>query len=202
MYLGAAAETPATNAAVEATAGQIVLYRGKPATTYFFASSGGMTEDIENAFIGAAAEPWLLGVSDPYEKSASADWKVTLTFGAAAQRLSGLVKGSFKGIEVLSRGVSPRIVSALVLGSAGTTTVNGPELAGRLGLSSTWAFFSVRTAGHVHREPDRSGRSPNVPATAPVPTPPAPPAPAGPQGGAQAPAGAASVSGTGGVSAG
>jgi stage II sporulation protein D len=67
MYLGVAAETAQTNAAVAATAGQIVLYDGKPATTYFFASSGGMTENIENSFLGAAPEPWLKGVADPYD---------------------------------------------------------------------------------------------------------------------------------------
>src|SRR5580700_2812915 len=44
MYLGATAETATTNAAVTATAGQIVEYAGKPAITYYFASSGGMTE--------------------------------------------------------------------------------------------------------------------------------------------------------------
>src|SRR5271166_5657868 len=59
VYRGRAAETPQTDAAVAATAGQIVLYDGQPAATYFFASSGGMTESIENSFIGAQPEPWL-----------------------------------------------------------------------------------------------------------------------------------------------
>lgn len=40
MYLGKAAETPRTNAAVAATAGQIVTYAEKPAITYFYADSG------------------------------------------------------------------------------------------------------------------------------------------------------------------
>src|SRR5580704_5330410 len=52
MYRGVAAETAATNAAVAATAGQIVTYGGRPAITYYFASSGGMTENIENSFLG------------------------------------------------------------------------------------------------------------------------------------------------------
>ena len=57
VYRGVAAETAQTNAAVTATAGQVVLYGGRPATTYFFASSGGITENVENAFPGAAPEP-------------------------------------------------------------------------------------------------------------------------------------------------
>jgi SpoIID/LytB domain protein len=199
VYQGAAAETAATNAAVAATAGQVVLYRGKPVTTYFFASSGGTTESIENAFIGSSPEPWLLGVSDPYDASAQARWKVSLGFTTVARRLQGILKGSFRGIEVLTRGVSPRIVSAVVLGSAGNTPVSGPELAGRLGLNSTWAYFSVRIRNHVKREPDRSGRSPGGVAPKPVPTPPSPPA-NGPQGGAQAPP-VGSASSAGGESA-
>ena len=53
MYGGVEAETPATDAAVAATGGQIVTYDGKPAVTYFFASSGGHTESIQNVWAGA-----------------------------------------------------------------------------------------------------------------------------------------------------
>ena len=156
VYKGAAAETPQSNAAVAATAGQIVTYAGAPAVTYFFASSGGRTENIENSFIGAAAEPWLKGVSDPYETSAS-DWSISMSMASASSRLAGLVKGSFTGIEVLKRGVSPRVVSAYVLGSGGETLVSGPELEYRLGLPSAWAYFSIQTGTSIVHEPDLSG---------------------------------------------
>ncbi len=79
-----------------------------------------------------------------------------MSFAAAATRLRGLFRGAFRGIEVLRRGYSPRIVAAYVLGSAGRTEVDGPELASRLGLDSTWAYFSVRTAHGVTPEPDLS----------------------------------------------
>jgi stage II sporulation protein D len=85
-----------------------------------------------------------------------------MSFAAARARLSGLVRGSFRGVEVIRRGVSPRIVSALVLGSRGTTRVSGPELATRLGLASTWAYFSVLSGAGLRREPDRSGRAPSA----------------------------------------
>jgi stage II sporulation protein D len=202
VYKGAAAETATTNAAVTATAGQIVLYAGQPAITYFFASSGGMTEDVANAWPGAAPEPWLQAVADPYEDVAAAAWKVSMSFASAAARLKGLVRGAFAGIEVLKRGVSPRIVAAEVLGSAGVAQVSGPELQARLGLQSTWAYFSVRNGATLTREPDVSGRQP--PSAAGTPAPSASPAPSAeapaaagapttsaasssPQGGAQAP---------------
>jgi SpoIID/LytB domain protein len=197
MFLGKAAETSRSNAAVAATAGQIVTYGGQPAVTYFFASSGGHTESIQYGFPGATPQPWLVGVSDPYDEGPLHRWTVTMSFASAASRLSGLVDGSFQGIEVLRRGTSPRIVQAAVLGSKGRTLVNGPELEVRLGLSSSWAYFSVKTAKGVQSEPDASGPA------APAPTPPAATPVSGSGGASPTPvAQPARVSGTGGVSAG
>jgi SpoIID/LytB domain protein len=179
VYAGVAAETATTNSAIAATAGQIVLYGGRPATTYFFASSGGVTENIENSFLGAQPEPWLRGVADAYE-GRSSNWRLSMSFSAVSAHLQGLLRGSFRGIEVLKRGVSPRILAAVVLGSGGSTPVSGPELAARLGLTSTWAYFSVKSATGLTREPDRSGQTPGsvapAPPTAPAPLPAGPPA--------------------------
>jgi len=157
VYRGVAAQTPQTNAAVAATAGQIVTYGGRPAITYFFASSGGRTENVENVFLGSEPQPWLRGVVDQYERGDGHTWKKTLSFAATQAKLHDLVRGSFRGIEVLERGFSPRIVSAIILGSAGRTAVSGGELAARLGLLSTWAYFSVREGQATKPEPDRSG---------------------------------------------
>ncbi|MGN6372721.1 MAG: SpoIID/LytB domain-containing protein [Solirubrobacteraceae bacterium] len=156
MYLGKAAETPRTNAAVQATAGQIVTYGGKPAITYFFASSGGHTESAQDAFPGSAPEPWLVGVADPYDGGSLHRWTIELSIHEAGVRLRGLTKGRFKGVEVLRRGSSPRIVSAYILGSKGKMLVSGGQLAERLGMYATWAHFSLRDAHGTHPEPDLS----------------------------------------------
>ncbi len=158
VYRGKAAETSRSNAAVAATAGQIVTYAGQPAITYFFAGSGGQTESVQNAFPGAEPEPWLVSVADPYEEGPLRRWTMTLSFASAASRLSGLVKGAFSGIEVLKRGVSPRIVSANVVGSKGRTPVSGAELEARLGLYSTWAYFSVKNAQVPQPKPSVDGQ--------------------------------------------
>jgi SpoIID/LytB domain protein len=219
VYRGVAAETPQTDTAIADTARQIVTYEGNPAITYFFASSGGRTENVEDGFPGSQPEPWLRGVTDAYE-TAQSDWKLSISFATAAARLKGLVKGSFRGIEVLARGFSPRILTAEVLGSGGGTQVSGPELAARLGLDSTWAYFGVKNGAKVKPEPDRSSQpaatspagaptAPSAPAsTAPAPEgPTATPPPASTaavsstQGGAQAP-GVATGSPDGGVAAG
>jgi stage II sporulation protein D len=157
VYRGAAAYTSQTDAAVAATAGQVVTYAAAPAITYFFASSGGRTESVEDAFAGSTPAPWLRSVRDPYDGGPLHSWTLTLGFSTAAARLSGLVRGRFRGIEVLRRGYSPRILSAYVLGSRGRTLVSGGELAARLGLYDAWAYFSVRRRTAVTAEPDRSG---------------------------------------------
>jgi SpoIID/LytB domain protein len=185
VYRGVAAETSRTNAAVAATAGQIITYHGQPAITYFFASSGGHTEDVQNAFPGSASEPWLLGVPDPYDQGPLHSWTLSLSFAAVAKDLSGLCRGAFRGIEVLSRGASPRILSANILGSAGRTLVSGGELASRLGLYDAWAYFSVKHGASTRQEPDRSAS--------------AAPASAGPEGGAQGPASSEEVTNAGGA---
>ena len=145
MYLGVAAETPSTDAAVAQTRGQVVTYAGRPVVTYFFSTSGGRTENVENSVLGTTPEPWLKSVDDPYDSvSPRHRWAPErMTLRAAGAKLSGLYKGSFRGIRVIRRGVSPRIVLADVIGTKGRTRVSGATLRSRLGLLDTWAYFTT-----------------------------------------------------------
>jgi stage II sporulation protein D len=169
MYGGIAAEIASTDRAVADTAGQVVTYEGEPVVTFFFSTSGGRTEDVENTSLGTAPRPWLKSVEDPYDDvSPRHVWKpVRMSLARAASRLGGLVKGSLRGIRVVERGRSPRIVAADVIGSRGRTRVTGATLRARLGLYDTWAYFT--TIG-VRK--------------APPPQPPAEPGPEGGTGGA------------------
>jgi stage II sporulation protein D len=188
VYRGPAAYTPQSDTAVAATAGQIVTYGGAPAVTYFFASSGGRTEDVEDAFLGALPEPWLRSVADPFDQGPLHDWHVQMSFHSASLRLRGSLRGAFRGIEVLRRGSSPRIITAAVLGSRGRTVIGGAELASRLGLFDTWAYFSV-AHGPGTTPPTTPG-----PTTAPAGSAPAPASPPagtlGGSGGSEGPPGA------------
>ena len=144
VYGGVAAETASTNAAVAATRGQVVTYDGKPVVTFFFSTSGGRTENVENTNVGAGPQPWLKSVEDPYDDvSPKHRWgPLKLTRAQAGAKLAGLVKGRFRGIQVLKRGRSPRIVAADVVGTGGRTRVDGATLRARLGLLDTWAYFT------------------------------------------------------------
>ncbi len=89
-----------------------------------------------------------------------------------------------------------------MLGSRGSSTISGPELASLLGLQSTWAYFSVANGKHVTREPDRSHLQRASTPTTPAPAPAAPATPTGGPVVAAPTAGATSVGATGGASAG
>jgi stage II sporulation protein D len=65
-----------------------------------------------------------------------------MSVGRAQAKLNGLVKGRLRSVKVTKRGVSPRIVSAQVVGTRGSTTVTGATLRARFGLNDTWAYFS------------------------------------------------------------
>ena len=147
VYRGLVSENPRTNAAVRATAGEVVRHGGKVATTFFFSTSGGRTENVENVFYGAAPKPYLVSVGDPYDGgSPKHRWRIALSQRQMQARLGDLVKGRFRGIKVVRRGASPRVIDARVVGSRGSTSVRGAMLRARLGLFDTWAYFAtVRT---------------------------------------------------------
>ena len=161
MYIGIAGEVASTNAAVAQTRGNVVAYGGAPIVTYYFSTSGGRTENVENSFIGAEPKPWLKSVADPLDGASPRHrWIRRMTLAAAGRRLGSLVKGSLRQIKVLRRGRSPRVVRAQVVGTGGTTAVTGPQLRSKLGLFDTWARFTVITSsavrgdGNVPTEPE------------------------------------------------
>jgi stage II sporulation protein D len=155
VYGGIAAETESTDEAVAATDGEVVTYDGEPVVTYFFSTSGGRTEDVENTSLGNEPLPWLKSVEDPYDDASPKHrwgpyrWRLS----TADRRLGSLVKGSFRGIKVLDRGRSPRIISADIIGTRGRTRVDGATLRARLGLYDTWAYFTTIKSGKRRPKP-------------------------------------------------
>jgi stage II sporulation protein D len=150
VYGGVGAEAAKSNQAVDATAGQVVMYAGRIAQTFFFSTSGGHTENNEFSSLGFGqpAIPYLRGVDDPYEAEAGSayeHWKRKFTAARMRSALSGLgLKGRLRKVAVKQRGSSPRIVRAKLVGSGGVTAVTGPQLASALGLPDTWAFFKKK----------------------------------------------------------
>ncbi len=138
MYLGVDHEKPSTTAAVNATAGQVVLYQGQVAKTYFFSTSGGRTMSAEDAW--GTPVPYLVSVPDPYDTvSPHHDWG-PLTFTGA--KLAKLLKlpGSVLDLQP-DLNSSGRVKSLNVVGTKTTASIQATDLRRKLGLRSTW--FSV-----------------------------------------------------------
>ena len=68
------------------------------------------------------------------------------------------MKGSFRSIRVSRRGASPRVVSATIVGSRGTTTATGPQLRARLGLYDSWVYFNSLST-NVTPPPDEGSQT-------------------------------------------
>ncbi|HVT00176.1 MAG TPA: SpoIID/LytB domain-containing protein [Solirubrobacterales bacterium] len=140
VYKGLESEYTSSNAAEEATAGQVLTYEGKIAETLFSACSGGKTESMQNVF--GTAVPYLVGVPDPYDGVCPLhEWTLELTGPEISEKLAGLLDGRLKKVVITKTGYSPRIIEAKLYGTEGVTTVTGEQLEVALGAYSTWMTF-------------------------------------------------------------
>ncbi len=141
VYEGLDSETPTTNAAADATKGQVVMYGGEIAETYFSACSGGHTESVEDVFFGPPV-PYLVGVPDPYDYYCPLhDWTLRFSGPQISDKLGAYLDGRLKKVAIVERGVSPRIVWAKLYGSGGVAKVRGDQLESALGAYSSWMSF-------------------------------------------------------------
>jgi len=137
VYGGLNAEHPETTAAVAATKGTVVLYRGKVATTYFYSTSGGRTAAIQDEWQGSKPLPYLVPVADPYDTiSPYHSWGPVSFTGA---KLTTLLKAPGTVVDLTpTQNASGRVGSVTVTATKGVLTVEGSKLRLALGLRSTW----------------------------------------------------------------
>lgn len=140
VYLGIEHEKPSTNAAVDATAGEVVLYEGEVAKTFFFSTSGGRTASAEDVW--GEAVPYLVSVPDPYDTiSPHHTWgPVAYTGAQLAKRLK--LKGRVVDVQATLNS-SGRVKTLTVVGPNGDVVVNGAMVRTRLGVRSTWFTVGV-----------------------------------------------------------
>ncbi len=146
VYEGLESEYDRTNDAVAATRGQVVTYKGEIAQTLYSACSGGHTESAVNVF--GSPVPYLVGVPDPYDYYCPLHkWTLDFTGPEISSRLGGYLKGKLKRVVITKTGVSPRIVSATLVGTGGSSTVTGSQLSVALGGYDTWMTFEKVVSG-------------------------------------------------------
>jgi stage II sporulation protein D len=135
MYLGVSAETKATSAAIDATAGKVLTYGGAVISAYFSSSSGGRTAAGSETFSSGKPIPWLVSVDDPYDASPYKNWTQAIDGAKAAKALG--VKGPLLDLAPVI-GPSGRVVTATLKLPLGQSIVTGTQLRSALGLRSTW----------------------------------------------------------------
>ena len=146
VYKGLESEYAPTNAAVAATRGQVVMYGSKIAQTLYSACSGGHTESAVNVF--GSAVPYLIGVPDPYDYYCPLHkWTLQFSGPEISAKLGAYLKGRLKQVVITKTGVSPRIISAKLVGTGGVSTVSGTDLESALGGYDTWMTFEKVVAG-------------------------------------------------------
>ncbi len=147
VYKGLESEYTSSNEAAEETRGQVLTYNGKIAETLFSACSGGHTESIQNVF-GGPAIPYLQGVPDPYDYYCPLhEWTLKFSGPEISAKLGGYLSGRLKKVVVTKTGLTPRIISANLIGTSGTTTVTGTDLEVALGGYSDWMTFEKVVSG-------------------------------------------------------
>lgn len=126
---------PTTDAAIASTAGIAMRYLGQPAFTEFSASTGGWNSAGSQPYLRAQPDPWDNTPANP-----NSSWNVTVS--AATMQANWPSIGTYQGISILSRDGAGmwggRVLNALVYGSAGSVSVSGDSLRGRLGLKSNY----------------------------------------------------------------
>jgi stage II sporulation protein D len=129
-------------AAVRATRGEVVTYKGALIQAFYAASDGGHSENVEDAWHGGDpryAVPYLRGVCDTGEDTAANPWLSWSRSLSAADATARLLAYTGKigtvasfGSEV--RGVSGRIITIKVTGSTGSAVITGGQLEAAMGL--------------------------------------------------------------------
>ncbi len=143
VYGGFSAEYSTTNAAVDATTGQVRLDAdGRPAFTQFSSSNGGWS--------AAGSQPYLVAQQDPYDGwsgNTNSTWTLPLTAGNVEKNYPAI--GTLTSIAIDSRDGNGewggRAAAMTLTGTAGSVQTTGEEFRTLVGLKSSW--FVLRVTG-------------------------------------------------------
>jgi stage II sporulation protein D len=140
VYLGVAGEKASTTQAVTDTAGEVVLYGGRVATTYYFSTSGGKTASAEDVF--GFSVPYLVSRPDPWDKlSPYHDWGPTLL---GARTIQSKLELDGRVLDATGTATpSGRLRALVVTTTSGSEPVPASLVRTALGLRSTWISVGV-----------------------------------------------------------
>jgi stage II sporulation protein D len=140
VYLGVAGEKASTTQAVTATAGEVVFYAGKVATTYYFSTSGGKTASAEDVF--GFSVPYLVSRPDPWDNASPHHrWGPVLLGSRTVQSKLGV---DARVVDAKGTATPSGRLRTLVLETAaGPEQIPASLARTSLGLRSTWITIGV-----------------------------------------------------------
>ena len=132
VYKGVAKEFSSTQAAVKATAGQVLTYNNQLILSVFHACSGGHTGNVEDVW--SEALPYLRGVQDFDQDVTQCQWVKSFSPEELNKRLSGVGNVVSISPTVTAYGSTK---SMKIVGTNGTRELKGEAVRNALGLKST-----------------------------------------------------------------
>ena len=124
VYRGVDGESGSQNAAVDHTAGQVLMYGGRVIEAFFSASDGGHTANVSDVFGGSLATyPYLRGVLDPWDVVAPRHtWYTGIYSYATLERVyfssaDVTTYGHLVGFDLRDRDASDRLNTVGLIGS-------------------------------------------------------------------------------------
>lgn len=137
VYKGYSVEDERVNIAVDATSNEMIYFDGRVIPAYFFAASGGRTENSEDVWSGRV--PYLKSVPDIYEtEPEKRPWTKTLTpeeIEAALSKKSVSV-GKVTDIEAIGYTDAGRVLTLRITGSKGSYDLQKETMRYWLGINS------------------------------------------------------------------
>jgi SpoIID/LytB domain protein len=124
VYRGIDSESGSQNAAVDQTAGQVLMYGGRVIEAFFSASDGGHTANVSDVFGGSLATyPYLRGVLDPWDVVAPRHTWYTAAYSYATLERVYFTSadvagyGHLVGFDLRDRDASDRLNTVGLIGS-------------------------------------------------------------------------------------
>jgi stage II sporulation protein D len=147
VYGGMGRETSGGNAAVKATAGTIVTYRGVVALTQFAPSNGGHTAQGDHPYLAAHPDPY-----DGVIKSQA--WTRTLSASSIGRAWPSV--GTVRQLQITSRDGAGawggRVKVIKIIGSSRTATVSGTTFQHMFGMRSSLYMVAGSKATSTKRD--------------------------------------------------
>jgi stage II sporulation protein D len=142
VYRGVDEEEDSTNAAIDETKGEVLMYGGRVITAYFHSTSGGRTATVGDVWPGSRPTPYLVGVPDPYDSiSPHHTWGPVVVAGARLKRMLK-VPGRLLDVRTTVNG-SARADTVTGVGTTGEASAKAGDIRRALGLRSTWFRVGV-----------------------------------------------------------